>query len=96
MPARIHQDYGRYLLRRGDLRETRREKERARERRGEEEEDEKGEEEERRRSFVSVFVYHESGRAFFESRGVALWRSFARGKWHRNEIECYRLVNRQD
>ena len=31
-----------------------------------------------------------------ESRGVALWRSFARGKWHRNEIECYRLVNRQD
>lgn len=26
MPARIHQDYGRYLLRRGDLRETRREK----------------------------------------------------------------------
>lgn len=30
MPARIHQDYGRYLLRRGDLRETRREKERER------------------------------------------------------------------
>lgn len=90
MPARIHQDYGRYLLRRGDLRETRREKERERE---DEEEEVK---EERGRSFVSVFVYHESGRAFFESRGVALWRSFARGKWHRNEIECYRLVNRQD
>lgn len=89
MLARIHQDYGRYLLRRSDLRK-----------RGEGE-TERGTGERRKRSLMSVFVYRESGRAFFFQRADALARCFmaivcARGKWHRNEIECYRSVNRQD
>lgn len=65
MPARIHQDYGRYLLRHGDLRETRGERERRRKKKKKEDKKRKRE---RRRSFVSVFVYHESGRAFSTRR----------------------------
>jgi len=71
MPARIHQDYGRYLLRRGDLRETQGERKREKKEEKDEGEEEEEEEEREKEILVSVFVYHESGRAFFDAPSLA-------------------------